>query len=192
MTKLVGRKPRFTTPIEPIPAGIIGSKLFTAKNGYETRSNAFIGRLNELADFHSIPDDEQRYLKLALRLAIDHVDGFVDKPGRGRRKSWTPEVDALLLIEMWPIINSGKTLGLAGLLLSKRKHWKAFLTRSMDRERHAAPVDPGEVLRRRYVEIRNEEGATKFMEFYSSVVKAGAGEKLVALYRRELMNSSRK
>lgn len=191
MAKVGSRRPCFTTPIEPIPAGIIGSKLFTAKNGYETRSNAFIGRLNELADFHSIPDDEQRYLKLALRLAIDHVHGFIDKPGRGRRKIWTPEVDALLLVEMDSAIESGSDLGPAGLLLSKRRHWKAFLTRPMDRGKHA-PSDPGEVLRRRYIDIRKEADAQKFREFYSTAVKAGASKKLVALYRRNLVNKSRK
>lgn len=111
-----------------------------------------IKKLYLLLDHYGIdPNDPQRFMLLSIELAREL---FPTSPTRGRSKKWTPEIEAILVVEMERKISNGKNESDAARALSRDKYWSDFV------ETKSSPdtkENKTETLRNKYSKIKNRK-----------------------------------
>lgn len=103
-------------PEDVAPAGASEDPEFAWRLEYDEKFDL-------LSDHFSIArDDPERWMKLALALAIRHVPGFQEKrpETRGRRRKWEASDEFVLWYEFDVLVKSGKTERQAAKILLER------------------------------------------------------------------------
>lgn len=111
-----------------------------------------IGKLYLLCDHYGIdPNDPCRFMLLSIELAREL---FPVSPKKGRKPKWNKAIEAMLVIDMERLIDSGKSISNAGNILARQPVWSDFIE-------IRSSTSKGETIRTEYSKIRKKAHVNK-------------------------------
>jgi hypothetical protein len=144
----------------------------------QAEAKELLSKLELLLDHYGIPgSDPQSWLRLSLELAKEcDIPGFKPEARLGAPKKWGMFERAILVVEIDRLRSSQRlSIASAAKALAKQEPWRTGI--SQWSEEKSLGADPGEVLRRKYVQAKSDKWAKVAKEvFYGHEATKNLGQ----------------